>query len=82
MFQKKKSGFGTPIGLWLVFDKDFKEMAYDLLNTQFMKNLFCNNEINKIWDSHQNMEEDQSYKIFNLICLSQWIINNKLENKL
>ena len=82
LFQKKKSGFGTPIGLWLVFDKDFKEMAYDLLNTQFMKNLFCIKEINRIWDSHQNMEEDQTYKIFNLICLSQWIINNKLENKI
>ena len=82
LFQKKKSGFGTPVGLWLVFDKDFKEMAYDLLNTQFMKNLFCIKEINRIWDSHQNMEEDQTYKIFNLICLSQWIINNKLENKI
>ncbi len=82
LFKKKKSGFGTPIGLWLVYDKDFREMAHDLLNTQFMKNLFSNNEINRIWHSHQNMEEDQSYKIFNLICLSQWIINNKLENKI
>jgi len=82
LFKKKKSGFGTPIGLWLVFDKDFKEMAYDLLSTKFMKNLFCDKEINRIWHSHQSMKEDQTYKIFNLICLSQWIINNKLENKI
>ena len=47
-----------------------------------MKNLFKSAEIIKIWDSHQNMKIDQTYKIFNLISLSQWVINNKLENKL
>ncbi len=80
--KKKKSGFNTPIGSWLINNKEFKDMSYDLLNTNFMKNLFKSAEIIKIWDSHQNMKIDQTYKIFNLISLSQWVINNKLENKL
>ena len=82
LFDKKKSGFNTPIGLWLVKNKRFKQMAYDLLSTNFMKNLFNYNEIIKIWNSHQEMKIDQTYKIFNLISLSQWVINNELENKL
>jgi asparagine synthetase B (glutamine-hydrolysing) len=82
LFNKKKSGFNTPIGLWLVKNKRFKQMAYDLLSTNFMKNLFNYNEIIKIWNSHQEMKIDQTYKIFNLISLSQWVINNELENKL
>ena len=82
LLAKKKSGFNTPIGLWLVQNKFFKEMAFDLLSTNFMKKLFNFDEITKIWDTHQKMKIDQTYKIFNLISLSQWVINNKLENKL
>ena len=47
-----------------------------------MKGLFNHNEIIKIWNSHQDMQIDQTYKIFNLISLSQWVINNELDNKL
>jgi len=57
-------------------------MAHDLLSTYFMKNLFNYDELINIWDSHQNMKIDQTYKIFNLISLSQWVINNNLDNKL
>ena len=82
LLKKKKSGFNTPIGLWLINNKKFKDMAHDLLNTYFMKNLFNYDELINIWDSHQNMKIDQTYKIFNLISLSQWVINNNLDNKL
>ena len=82
LLKKKKSGFNTPIGLWFINNKQFKEMSHDLLSTHFMKSLFNYNELIYIWDSHQNMKIDQTYKIFNLISLSQWVINNKLENKI
>ena len=82
LLKKKKSGFNTPIGLWLINNKKFKDMAHDLLSTYFMKNLFNYDELINIWDSHQNMKIDQTYKIFNLISLSQWVINNNLDNKL
>ena len=57
-------------------------MAFDLLSTNFMRELFNFDETTKIWDTHQKMKIDQTYKIFNLISLSQWVINNKLENKI
>ena len=82
LLKKKKSGFNTPIGLWFINNKQFKEMSHDLLSTHFMKSLFNYNELIYIWDSHQNMKIDQTYKIFNLISLSQWVINNNLDNKL
>ena len=82
LLKKKKSGFNTPIGLWLINHKQFKDMSHDLLSTNFMKTLFNYDELINIWDSHQNMKIDQTYKIFNLISLSQWVINNNLDNKL
>ena len=82
LLKKKKSGFNTPIGLWLINNKQFKDMSHDLLSTKFMQDLFNYDELINIWDSHQNMKIDQTYKIFNLISLSQWVINNSLENKL
>ena len=82
LLKKKKSGFNTPIGLWLINNKQFKDMSHDLLSTKFMQDLFNYDELINIWDSHQNMKIDQTYKIFNLISLSQWVINNNLENKL
>ena len=88
IFERKKilrqiiKSFNTPIGLWLINHKQFKDMSHDLLSTNFMKTLFNYDELINIWDSHQNMKIDQTYKIFNLISLSQWVINNNLDNKL
>ena len=82
LLKKKKSGFNTPIGVWLVNNKKFKDMSHDLLSTNFMKNLFKYYELMNIWESHQNVKIDQTFKIFSLISLSQWVINNDLEKKL
>ena len=57
-------------------------MALNLLYTKNMLKLFNKKKIEKIWESHQNMEFDESFKIFNLICLSQWLENYNLENNL
>jgi hypothetical protein len=57
-------------------------MALNLLYTKNMLKLFNKNIIENIWESHQNMEFDESFKIFNLICLSQWLENNNLESNL
>ena len=81
-FKKKKSGFNSPIGIWLIDDENFKKMALNLLYTKNMLKLFNKNIIENIWESHQNMEFDESFKIFNLICLSQWLENNNLESNL
>ena len=81
-FKKKKSGFNSPIGVWLIENENVKQMALNLLYTKNMLKLFNKKKIEKIWESHQNMEFDESFKIFNLICLSQWLENYNLENNL
>ena len=39
-------------------------------------------EIENIWKSHQDNKFDESFKIFNLMCLSQWLENNSLSGNL
>ncbi len=79
---KKKSGFNSPIGIWLQENGKFKEMSYYLLKTKKMENIFNVHEIEKIWENHQNNKFDESFKIFNLICFSQWLENNNLSGAL
>ena len=79
---KKKSGFNSPIGVWLQETGKFKEMSYYLIKTKKMQNIFNTDEIEKIWKSHQDNKFDESFKIFNLMCLSQWLENNSLSGNL
>ena len=78
----KKSGFNSPIGIWLQNNSKFKEMSYYLIKTKKMQNIFNIDEIEKIWKSHQDNKFDESFKIFNLMCLSQWLENNSLSGNL
>ena len=79
VLKKKKSGFNSPIGIWFIENEKIKKMAFDLLNTKNMHKLFCKDRLNEIWINHQNKKFDESFKIFNLICLSQWLENNNLK---
>ena len=82
LFIKKKSGFNSPIGIWLQKNRKFKEMSYYLIKTKKMQNIFNIEEIENIWKSHQDNKFDESFKIFNLMCLSQWLENNSLSGNL
>jgi asparagine synthase (glutamine-hydrolysing) len=75
---RKKSGFNFPIGFFLINNKKFKELSYYLLKTRKMNNIFKSDFIEKLWLDHQKEISDNSYKIFNLICLSQWINKNNI----
>ena len=57
-------------------------MSYYLIKTKKMQNIFNIDEIDKIWKSHQDNKFDESFKIFNLMCLSQWLENNSLSGNL
>ena len=75
---RKKSGFNSPVGSWIAEDKNFKEMTIELLRSKSIKNFFDNDEIEKIFQNHIEKKEDNTYKIFNLIVLSQWLENKKI----
>ena len=74
-----KKGFNSPVSIWLINNETFKEMSYYLINTKKMEKLFNLTEINNIWKNHTDQKEENSFKIFNLMCLSQWIINNNID---
>ncbi len=76
---RKKSGFNSPVGLWIKEDKIFQELTYSLLTTENLKNHFQKSELIKYFDNHLKGHQDNTYKLFTIMVLSQWMLNNKLK---
>ncbi len=76
---RKKSGFNSPIGSWIKEDKIFQELTYSLLTTENLKNHFQKSELIKYFDNHLKGNQDNTYKLFTIMVLSQWMLNNKLK---
>ena len=74
---RKKSGFNSPVGTWIAEDKNFKEMTIELLRSKYLINFFNQKSLERIFNDHVNKKKDNSYKIFNLITLSQWLTNRR-----
>ncbi len=74
----KKSGFNSPVGSWIAEDKNFKDMSFDLIKSNYLTNFFDKKEMETIFLNHIEKKEDNTYKIFNLIVLSQWLKNRKI----
>ncbi|PIN80023.1 asparagine synthase (glutamine-hydrolyzing) [Candidatus Woesearchaeota archaeon CG10_big_fil_rev_8_21_14_0_10_30_7] len=70
--KKPKWGFGVPLPHW--FRNELKEFTHDTINSQEFKNrkLFNTNECNKILEQHTTRKQDNSFKLWNLLCLEQW----------
>ena len=76
---RKKSGFNSPVGSWIKNNKTFRELAFDLLNTSCISS-FCNVKfMQKLILNHINGKSNNEYKIFSIMVLSQWLLNNKLK---
>ena len=75
---RKKSGFNTPVGTWIAEDKNFRELTQVLLNSKNIQTLIKKNFIDDLLKNHINKHEDNTYKIFNLMVLSQWLESNKI----
>ncbi|MBI5065424.1 asparagine synthase (glutamine-hydrolyzing) [Candidatus Woesearchaeota archaeon] len=70
--QKKKQGFGVPLPHW--FRNELKNFTYDVINSNEFKNRHLLNidECNKIFEQHTSGRQDNSFKLWNLLCLEQW----------
>lgn len=75
---RKKRGFNSPVGLWMRQDSNFRELTYSLLLSSKMQNLFSRKVLINYFDDHRKEVNDNSFKLFTLIVLSQWLNNNKL----
>ncbi len=69
---KPKCGFGVPLPHW--FRSELKNFTHNVINSQDFKNrkLFNINECNKLLDLHLSGRQDNSFKLWNLLCLEQW----------
>lgn len=76
---RKKSGFNSPVGLWIKEDKIFQELTYSLLTSEKLKNHFQKSELIKYFDNHLKGYQDNTYKLFTIMVFSQWMLNNKLK---
>jgi asparagine synthase (glutamine-hydrolysing) len=75
---RPKRGFGIPIDKWLRFG--LKTWAESLIYDDTLSKDFPFDEelILKIWNQHQNYQANHGYKIWNILMLKAWLIENKI----
>lgn len=73
---RKKMGFGVPIGTWL--RGPLHEWAEDLLNSQTMKqqDYFNESTVQKIWAQHQSGWRNHDDILWSILMFQAWIENN------
>lgn len=78
ILNRNKTGFGSPINSMIRKNSDFSNMVNDLLSSKELSKLFNKNKLSQIKKKDYKINPTNSFKIFNLICLSQWMINNNI----
>lgn len=73
IMDRRKMGFGVPIGEWL--RGPLKEWAQGILNAENKGELFNEQILEYYWERHLN-GEDWGYWIWNYLMLKSWIVNN------
>ncbi len=68
---RKKKGFNSPVNHWL--KTSLKEFSRDMLFSNPMLTIFNFDSLDKLWNDHQQMKIDNSFKIYNLLILSIWL---------
>lgn len=74
---RKKEGFNSPVGYWMAENKRFRSLTQDLLFSKNITEVFETKYIENLLIDHINFRKDNTYKIYNLLVLSQWYFNNK-----
>jgi asparagine synthase (glutamine-hydrolysing) len=76
IYERPKSGFAAPIGLWL--KTTLKDWAEDLLNANRMKEEgFLNyTEVHKIWNEHIQNKNNHESLLWNILMFQSWIRKN------
>lgn len=75
---RKKSGFNSPVGAWIINNTSFKDLTYSLVTNERLNSFFKKSELIRYFNEHIKGKEDNTYKLFTLMVLSQWMNNNKI----
>ncbi len=83
ILQRRKSGFGVPIGTW--FREKLKNYAYEVLldEKSIKRNYFKEEAVKKLLDEHISGKFDHGPRIWSLLNLELWhqmFIDNKIIN--
>ncbi len=73
---KKKKGFGVPVGDWL--KKSLKEELLGYIDYQFIakQNIFRYEFIQKIVNDHINGKVDNTFRVWTFYCFQKWYQNS------
>jgi asparagine synthase (glutamine-hydrolysing) len=76
LYERPKSGFAVPIGLWL--KTSLKDWAEDLINMSRMRDEGFLNYIavHKIWNEHLQNKENHENLLWNILMFQSWIRKN------
>lgn len=64
----KKEGFSAPVSHWLT-----NSSRNRMLDNKLFCEWFRENEICRLWESHEKGKADHGLKLFGLLCLSLWM---------
>ncbi len=68
---RQKKGFNSPVNHWL--KTSIKDYARDMLFSNTTLKIFNVDFLESLWNDHQKMKIDNSFKIYNLLILSIWL---------
>jgi asparagine synthase (glutamine-hydrolysing) len=74
---RPKQGFSIPLTFWL--RNDLKDWSYSIINKIPVESVFWDrNLVMDIWNAHQNLTEDNTEKLWNIIVLENFFKNKNL----
>jgi asparagine synthase (glutamine-hydrolysing) len=76
IYERSKSGFAVPIGLWL--KTSLKDWVEDLINIRRIKEegFLNSDEVHKIWNEHLENKKNHESLLWNILMFQSWIRKN------
>ncbi len=72
IIDRKKKGFGIPVGAWLL--KDLKDWGEEIFSPESIKDaeIFSVEYVVKLWEEHLSLKKDNRKKLWNLAVFLEW----------
>lgn len=76
LFERPKSGFGIPVGIWL--KGPLRDWAESLLDFDSIKRegILDYSAVNDLWIAHLNGSSDNTVKLWNILMFRSWMAKN------
>ena len=76
LFERPKSGFGIPVGIWLKGPlRDWAESLLDFDAIQ-REGILNYSVVKDLWTNHLNGSSDNTVKLWNILMFRSWMVDN------